>query len=85
MTNQELFDRAMEACLEDRAECLRLQAVARERCDINMNLAQAHVIWQSYSDDRCAGWLMMESYNDDDLVDAIWQVVRSRAGREDQQ
>jgi hypothetical protein len=85
MTNQELFDQVMDVCLVDRAECLRLQVVARSRCDISMNLAQAHDIWQSYSDARCASWLIMDSYNDDDLVDAIWEVVRRRAGREDQQ
>ena len=51
-------------------DCKRIQRVAKEHGE-KINLIEAQLIWEDYSDFCCAGWLTLSESSDDEIWFAI--------------
>jgi hypothetical protein len=60
-------------------DCRRIRRVALLKCDIEISLTQAHMLWEDYSTSVCASWLFLP---DDD--DALANVIRSYIDYDDE-
>ena len=77
--NQQTFDLAMiSGEVRYPEDCALIVRIAKEKLGIVMTPMQAQIVWKYWSDTHCAGWLIVDSYDMESIIDAIKSFIDTK-------